>query len=343
MKYEVTIGIPVYKAVDYIEKTMESALNQTFGSIEYLIVDDCGNDGTIEVVEQFQRNHQRGKDIHIIYNKENIGVGKTRNIILEQAKGKYLYFLDSDDLIESDTINLLVDTMNNNHCDVIYASYEKIDTLQGNQKQMYQYPYSIFDSKDLFGKYVFDQYGFFQVSVCNCLYDLSFLRRNNIRFLDACFWEDMAFTYDVVTNVKRACLLSNVTYHYICRPHSLSNYQKREIFSREEIFDNFSIIDYLKTQCQRLSDKDYIPGFCYVAQMNSFYMICYILKYRKKITPGISDQELHQKMQHPLNLRSILSFRYKRGSNVLLWLIARLPVSLFIVVVYLLGKFKNII
>ena len=92
MKYEVTIGIPTYKAVDYIEKTMESALNQTFGSIEYLIVDDCGNDGTIEVVEQFLLNHPRGKDIHIVYNKENIGVGRTRNIILEQAKGKYLYF-----------------------------------------------------------------------------------------------------------------------------------------------------------------------------------------------------------------------------------------------------------
>jgi glycosyltransferase involved in cell wall biosynthesis len=343
MKYEVTIGIPTYKAVDYIEKTMESALNQTFGSIEYLIVDDCGNDGTIEVVEQFLLNHPRGKDIHIVYNKENIGVGRTRNIILEQAKGKYLYFLDSDDLIEPDTISLLVDMMHKNHCDVVYASYEKIDTLQGNEKEKYQYPYSFFDSDGIFAKYVFDQYGFFQVSVCNCLYDLSFLRRYNIRFLDACFWEDMAFTYDVVTNVKRACLLPNVTYHYICRPHSLSNYQKREILSREEIFNNFSIVDYLKTQCKRLRDKNFIPGFCYVAQMNSFYMICYILKYREKISPGISVLELYQKMQHPLNLRSIITFRYKRNSNVLLWLIARLPVSLFIVVVYLLGKIKRIL
>lgn len=50
MNYVVTIGIPVSKAVDYIENTMESALNQTFDSIEYLIVDDCGNDGTIEIV-----------------------------------------------------------------------------------------------------------------------------------------------------------------------------------------------------------------------------------------------------------------------------------------------------
>ena len=93
MNYEVTIGIPAYKAVDYIEKTMESALNQTFGNIEYLVVDDYGNDGTIDVVERLQKEHQRGKDIRILHNKQNLGVGKTRNIILEQARGEYLFFL----------------------------------------------------------------------------------------------------------------------------------------------------------------------------------------------------------------------------------------------------------
>ena len=86
MNYEVTIGIPAFKAVDYIEKTMESALNQTFASIEYLIVDDYGNDGTINVIERFQREHQRGKDIRILYNKQNLGVGRTRNIILGKAQ-----------------------------------------------------------------------------------------------------------------------------------------------------------------------------------------------------------------------------------------------------------------
>ena len=159
MNYEVTIGIPAYKAVDYIEKTMESALNQTFDSIEYLIVDDCGNDGTIHIVERFQKEHPRGKDVHIIYNKQNLGIGKTRNIILEQAQGKYLYFLDSDDLIEPNTITLLLDFMKKYQCDVVYASYEKIDTLQSNSKQVYQYPSLFFDSNGQFAKYVFDQYG----------------------------------------------------------------------------------------------------------------------------------------------------------------------------------------
>ena len=343
MNYEVTIGIPVYKAVDYIEKTMESALNQTFENIEYLVIDDCGDDGTIKVVERFQKEHPRGKDIRIIYNEKNLGIGKTRNIILEQAQGQYLYFLDSDDLIDPNTITLLLDAMKKFHCDVVYASYEKIDTLQGNTKQVYQYPSTFFDSNDQFAKYVFDQYGFFQVSVCNCLYDLGFLQRNNIQFLNACFWEDMAFTYDVVTNAKKASLLPNVTYHYLCHPHSLSNYQNRDILSRQEILENFAIIDYLRSQCRRQYNKAFVPGFCYVAQMNCFYMICYILKYRKKIVPSISNLELHQKMQHPLKFTDILKFGYKRKINILLWLIAHLPVPLFMMTIYVVGKIKKVI
>ena len=129
MNYEVTIGIPAYKAVDYIGKTMESALNQTFNSIEYLIVDDCGNDGTINIVERFQKEHQRGKDIRILYNKQNIGVGKTRNMILEQAQGEYLFFLDSDDVLESDAIEKMIGVARQYQAEVVYGSWIRVDNV----------------------------------------------------------------------------------------------------------------------------------------------------------------------------------------------------------------------
>ena len=130
MNYEVTIGIPVYKAVDFIEKTMASALNQTFESIEYLVVDDCGNDGTIDIVERFQKQHPRGCDIRILYNKGNMGVGMTRNRILDEAQGQYLYFLDSDDLIEPDTICRLFEKATKYQADVVYGSLDMIDFVK---------------------------------------------------------------------------------------------------------------------------------------------------------------------------------------------------------------------
>ena len=61
MDYEVIIGIPVYKAIDYIGNTMDSVFNHTFGIIGYLIVDDCEEDDTIDIVEHFHKERLRGK------------------------------------------------------------------------------------------------------------------------------------------------------------------------------------------------------------------------------------------------------------------------------------------
>ena len=129
MQYEVTIGIPVYRAVDYIRQTIESALCQSFSSIEFLVVDDCGEDGSIAIVEEIQRNHLRGKDIRIVYHNRNLGVGATRNRILCEARGRYLYFLDSDDIIEPDTISKLISVIRKFGAEIVYGSWKRVDKV----------------------------------------------------------------------------------------------------------------------------------------------------------------------------------------------------------------------
>ena len=108
MKYDVTIGIPVYKSKYYIRRALESALAQTYPSIEFLLIDDAGNDGSLAIVEDIQQTHQRGKDMRIISHDRNIGVSASRNQIIDEAKGDYLYFMDSDDIITDNTISLLI-------------------------------------------------------------------------------------------------------------------------------------------------------------------------------------------------------------------------------------------
>lgn len=343
MKYDVTIGIPAYKTVDYIEKTMESVLNQTFANIEYLVVDDYSNDGTIETVERFQREHQRGKDIHIIYNSQNFGVGVARNLIIEHAQGEFLYFLDSDDIIEPETITILMRAMQQYQADAVYASYEKIDTMHDNVAVQYQYPLQSFNAPDEFATYVFSQYRSFQVSVCNCLMRIELLRNCKMKFIDTMFWEDVAFTYDMATKVQKVVLLPDVTYHYIFRPNSLSHYQDRELLQRNEVLKNASTIDYLKSQCYKFRSKTYAPNLCRALQMFSFYIVCYVLKYQTRITPSITNDEMRQIMQYPLRLFDILRFGHMRMINIVLWLIPLLPVPLFILTVRLLGKIKRVL
>lgn len=342
MKYEVTIGIPVYKAVDYIGKTMESALNQTFGSIEYLVVDDCGNDGTIKIVECLQNAHPRGKDIHILYNKENFGVGKTRNIILEQAQGKYLFFLDSDDILELDAIEKMVQVAHTYQAEVVYGSWTRVDTILHMPTQFSHYPNIQFLKPDELAMYAFQNYSSFRISVCNALLKLSLIRTFHLHFLDAVFWEDLAFTYDLVSRVNRAVLLSDITYHYLCRPGSLSQYQDREQLDMEEILRNVSTIDYLKKECNQYRNKDYFPYLCYNLEMNSFYIVCYVLKHHLKIKQPIQYQELRDFMHFPVDFSKILLFRKKKISCLVLWMLAHLPSCLFVYSIRLIGMIKHV-
>lgn len=343
MMYEVTIGIPTYKDVDYIEKTMESALNQTFGSIEYLVVDDCGNDGTIEVVERLQKTHQRGKDIHILYNKENLGVGKTRNIILEQAQGNYLFFLDSDDLLESDAIYKMVSTAHEYQAEVVYGSWIRVDNVHHSPVKYDFYPDIQFLKPDELAMYAFRNYSSFRISVCNALFSLDLIRTNHLCFIDTFYWEDLAFTYDLVPMVSRAVLLSDITYQYLCRSGSLSNYQDRKQLNKSEILKNALTLDYLKKKSLSQCHKSYFPYLCYNLEMNSFYIVCYILKYYQRISPKISDSEMGWVLNYPLNVWQILRFRHRRLLNLMYYGLAHLPSSISLLFVRFIGRIKKVI
>ena len=342
MNYEVTIGIPVYKAVDYIEKTMESALNQTFENIEYLVIDDCGDDGTIKVVERFQKEHPRGKDIHILYNKQNLGVGKTRNMILEQAKGEYLFFLDSDDVLEPDAIEKMVGVARQYQADVVYGSWIRVDNVHHSPSQHNYYPDLKFLKPGELAMYAFKNYSSFRVSVCNALFSMGLIKLNQLRFLDTVFWEDLAFTYDLIPKVNKAVLLSDVTYHYVCRPGSLSQYQDREQLDKEEILRNVSTIDYLKIGCKHYVKENYYPFLYYNLEMNSFYIVCYVLKHRYKIKQHITNKDLRSCMYFPIGFSELLLFKKKKTACLTLWLIAHLPSNMFVYIIKCIGKIKHI-
>lgn len=343
MKYEVTIGIPVYKAEAYVEKSMVSALSQSYLSIEYLVVDDCGEDGSMEIIQQFRKNHPRGKDIRIIKNDRNLGVSYCRNLIIEKAQGKYLFFLDSDDTIEPNAIQLLHDSILQYQAEVVYGSYEIVDYIGNTLKEIYQKDLMVFTKRGELAIYAFKNCQIFHVSVCNCLMDLDFIRHLGVKFIHAQFWEDMAFTYDLVPNVNKAVLCSDITYHYYRRKNSLSHYQEREIIDKKEIMNNVFVLDYLKKKCKEYKSFSYLPYLSYNLEMNSFYIVCYILKRYRSIVPRISPIEMQRIINHPLRIYEILSFRNRLLSNMLFGALSIMPLPVFMLCTWFLGKLKKAI
>ena len=124
----------IFNSDKYITRAIESALAQTFSSIEFLVCDDCGTDSSIEIVKEYQTSHPRGKDIRIVHQPQNMGIGEARNKMMSEAHGKYFYSLDADDMISSNAITYLYTAAKKYNAQLVYGSYERI-FVNGNQKR----------------------------------------------------------------------------------------------------------------------------------------------------------------------------------------------------------------
>lgn len=341
MRHKVTIGIPVFRVENYIKRTMESVLSQSYTDIEFLVVDDGSDDKSLEILYSIQQSHHKGKDIRILSHKYNMGVSETRNQIIDEATGDYLYFVDSDDVIDEDTISLLMSKIEEYHADIAFGSYERIE-LSG-ERSLLQYPKMLFEDADTLADFAYQRYAGFQASSCNYLVNLSLIRKNNLRFFKSDFWEDMVFTLQLVTLAERAVLLPDVTYTYLCRENSLSNSWHHDQIPKEKIIQYFGAVELLKLGKDKYFQKVYYPNRCYIAVMSDFYIICTVLKKYEFIIPNFTNAELHRYMRHPASFKEVLAFKRNRIKNLLFWGLGELPSSLGIMMVKIIAKYKGLI
>lgn len=119
----VSIIIPIYNVAPYVEKCIRSVMAQTYRKLEVIIVDDCGTDNSMEIVESVIEENKNSEIIfHILRHEKNKGPGAARNTGIDIATGKYVFFLDSDDIIIPICIEFLVK----------YAiHYPEVDMVQG--------------------------------------------------------------------------------------------------------------------------------------------------------------------------------------------------------------------
>ena len=335
----VTIGIPVYNVEPYIEKCLLSVLNQTYSNIEVLAVDDCGTDNSIRTISEIQQNNPRGTCIGIIHKLHNCGSGEARNAVIDRAQGKYIYFLDSDDFIEANTIELMVDYAEQYNSDaviaslrkVIYGSTDELPTLQYNKFQLIQ-------GKDEFAKYVCqDLRWHIAITACNILFTKTFLNNNNLKFL-ASKDEDALFLSDYYSEIECAVIIPDITYNYVIRPNSKMGNNARERIPVNEIRDRFYTDAIMTERCARLKDRSFYDAHCSRVVKHKFRAVCVALRHRSRFTVPLTNSEIMEEMKHPAPLTEILKFRRYRLFNLFFYFISILPSSLSIGILYATGK-----
>ena len=344
MKYEVTIGIPVYNVEKYIRLALESSLAQTFDNIEFLVLDDCGTDSSIDIVREYQQTHPRGKDIRIVRQSQNGGLGRARNRIIDEALGTYLYYLDGDDSIDPNTIELLYKEAKAFDADLVYGSYQRIELFDGEAKKKdYCYQHQVFLKENEFADRVYSDYGFLQAMTWNVLIKKEIYVKNNIRYKAVNYWEDFSITIDLPTYVSRVVLLPDVTYFYYCRYGSLSNFSKRDHIAKEEILTTIKAMGEVKQGWYRIKSKPYFHKWLYKVMMTHFYMACSILKQAEIIEPPFTKREVRNVMHSPLTLGVVLALKGWRLRNLALYLLGALPASVSVFVIRLLGRSKGLV
>ena len=126
----VSIIMPCYNSARYVAQSIESVLAQTYTEWELLITDDCSSDNSVEIIQNYC---DKDKRINLLVSEKNQGIAKTRNLSIARANGRFVAFLDSDDLWMPEKLERQVGFMLENDCAFTYTSYKLID-YQGVDK-----------------------------------------------------------------------------------------------------------------------------------------------------------------------------------------------------------------
>lgn len=116
----VSIITPNYNSSKFIEDTIKSVLNQTFTDWEWLITDDCSSDDSVEIIQQY-----KDPKIKLLIMKKNGGAGAARNISLENATGRFITFLDADDIWEPNFLEEMISFLKTNQYELAYSNYAR--------------------------------------------------------------------------------------------------------------------------------------------------------------------------------------------------------------------------
>ncbi|MDO4922073.1 MAG: glycosyltransferase family 2 protein [Phascolarctobacterium sp.] len=119
-----SVIMPVYNSESYVTYSIRSVLEQTYRNIEFIIIDDCSRDKSQAIIEAFAKQDKRIKFIH---NSTNLGCAATRNKAIAISKGKYIAFIDSDDIWSKCKLELEINEVKLRKCDLVYTSYTIID------------------------------------------------------------------------------------------------------------------------------------------------------------------------------------------------------------------------
>ena len=204
---ELSIIVPIYNSEKYLIRCVDSIVSQTFTNFECVLIDDGSTDNCSFICDRYSQSDNR----IIVIHQENSGLSATRNRGMEMAKGKYVCHVDSDDYIQKNMCEILIDAMHRSDADVVCCGYVENNKVRSlcDEDFIFDNPYTIEIVHYLEMRHAFG-------TAWNKLYKKTILDNYSIRFPFATnkFGEDMIFSLQYFSHIKKAYVSSQCLYYY---------------------------------------------------------------------------------------------------------------------------------
>lgn len=293
----ISILMPVYNGEDYLEETVSSILNQSYKEFELIIINDGSADNTKIICDKLERTDKRIKVTH----KENTGVSHTRNTALDNARGKYIAFIDSDDLVHKDYLKILLSSMEKSNGQLAVCGFKERKVSANGQVEELSRVFcpkeviAMEDMKDLIMD--FGNSGLLN-PLWNKLYSREVIEKNNIRFKEAVeTGEDFIFNLQYFRKIKNICFSKEELYYYIRRNNNSITYQYIDNMYEKGLEIHSLLEDFLKDMNFYNSKNKYILYGNHLmgvfsAFLNLFHKNCKLtLKQKKQYIKAIVNRE----------------------------------------------------
>lgn len=231
MKPLISVIVPIYNVEEYLDMCIKSILNQTYENLEIILVDDGSPDKCGIICDKYEKKDTRISVIH----KKNGGLSDARNHGLKRATGEFIYFIDSDDFIEKDTLEHMMNNLNSTNSDISicgrYYLYGSEIVLKQRQNIFLE-----LDSEQAINK--MNLIGYYDVASWDKLYKRDLFE--NIQFLKGELSEDWFVTYKLFDRAKKIIYDSTPKYYYRQRSGSITHKKSinyNPIIASKEVLD----------------------------------------------------------------------------------------------------------
>ncbi len=296
---QLSLILPVYNTEKYIIRCLNSVICQRIEGLEVIIINDCSTDNSLSLISAYANQHS---NIRIINLPENKGVGYARNIGLQNATGEYVGFIDSDDWVDVNMYDSMIEYLEKYNADIAVCGVknEYQDCKTGNYRYRYATPKILSNdcALSILSKSL-DLGTNISSIVCNKLFKNELFKTHSLHFPVDSYNEDDYFTFLAFVYSKKIVLIPNCFYHYYQRVDSITH-----LFSKKHINDLFATFNLLKHNL----DKNRIYSL-YQKEFWSFLEKCFVFvmsaMFRAEQNSIIQKQYLHYIVETYLNYFTI--------------------------------------